>query len=230
MRLKQMIDPFFICKFCNKKFINEKRYIAHNCEEKKRSEFSATKTGKLALNYYNTWLNLRGRRSVNIETFTTCYYYKSFTKFVTFTKEMGIPNVKKFIELMVERDMPPNLWSHSAVYQNFIEWFDKNTHPLEFAKITANTILDLSKIFDCESREVFSYMLPLELINLIHSRKLSPWILLLSKAFQSYLSKLPKHQFISIESVIDPERWMDKFSKNSELISDMKKIVRELNI
>jgi hypothetical protein len=116
------------------------------------------------------------------------------------------------------------------VYQNFIEWFDKNTHPLEFAKITANTILDLSKIFDCESREVFSYMLPLELINLIHSRKLSPWILLLSKAFQSYLSKLPKHQFISIESVIDPERWMDKFSKNSELISDMKKIVRELNI
>lgn len=225
------VKPYYECPHCCKKLTTEARLAKHNCEEKKRYDYMQTMKGKSALYCYKTWMGMQGRKVSDPDVFMRSKYFKSIVEFVKFCNRVGIPDRKHYIEFMVDRGLLPSNWTSTDVYQEYITHFDNSKTPEELADITMGTIFDLSKIFECEPGEVFEHMTSADIMRLVVARKLSPWILLVSRGFMAHIrTDTTPEQRILINSVIDYKIWKNRFSDNPEALALMKKIVQEFNI
>lgn len=219
------------CKYCYANFKLTKNFKKHRCEQMKRHEMLDTKTGKKAFMLYKDWLRLKHRIPPSKETFLNSRYYMSFIKFVKFTRKMAIPSVSDYIKLMVNLSMEPHFWIKLDVYQHYIDKFDKMYTATQQASISVDTFLQLSKIFECDIDDVFKELTADDVIKLIQAKKLSPWLLLLSDKFLSFLqNKATSEQQILIQTIINPTKWKHLFDSKKQDVKQMRKIVKELGI
>ena len=225
------VKPFYECPHCFKKLTTESRLLKHSCEAKKRSEYLKTQKGKSAYYCYKTWMNLRGYKVGDMESFSESRYYNSIVNFVAFCNKVGIPDRRHFITRMIELDLSPTQWNNPDVYKDYMIYFDNSKTPLELVSISTTTILDLSEIFECEIKEIFEHMTSADIMRLVVARKLSPWLLLFSKSFMNHLKlDTTSEQRMLINTVIDPRQWVQKFNNDPESVKSIKKIIAELKI
>lgn len=222
---------FYECSHCGKKMAKLETFQRHACEKLKRFKLCRTKRGLDAYNDYVYWISIKGRTIKKFQTFIDSRFFNSFVEFQSFSAKKGLPNKKMYIEYMCARKISPMLWRHDEMYESFIEHYDSTVSPLDKAKCTLYTMFKLSRIIDCDITDVFDNLLASEVAKLIHERRFSPWLLLLSKRFLKYLHMLnDPAQHLMIVTVINPTEWREKFSSNHESVKQIKKIVAELEI
>jgi hypothetical protein len=165
------------------------------------------------------------------DTFLTSKYFRTFINIATFFQRVSLPKPEKFIWLMVQKDFPPTMWMLDEVYALFIEFLEYHTTPMEQVQLSIDTLFDEAEKRDVDVSEVFSKIHATELIQLVRCRRVSPWLLLHSKRFKQYfVERMTSEQRMILESLIMPERWAERFEKNSKVVDTIKQCIRELNL
>jgi len=224
--------PFYECQYCGKKLLKKATFDKHECAKMVKLKSCKTKKGLAAFNDYKLWMTIKGQHVPRFETFVDSRFYNSFMGFQDFVSSKGIPDRKMFISYMVSLQMSPMFWTSNAnIYENFIAYYDATKTPMEMVNVTLATMHKLSDIFECDIGDVLENLLPSEIAKLVFERRLSPWLLLLSKKFNHYLHMLEDpSQYIMITNVIDVDEWHKKFKKNPEAVAAIKSIIFELHI
>lgn len=228
--MNEKVKPFYECEHCYKKLTTQARLDKHSCEQKKRAEYMATPKGIGALYCYETWMSLQGYSTKGVEAFMESKFFKPIERFVKFCNSTAIPDREHYIKFMVSKGLLPSKWYDVDVYDEYLQHFDRSVTPLEAARITADTLYDLADLFECEIPEVLGHIAASDLMKLVVARKISPWLLLLSKSFLQYMkNEVTPEQRLLIHATISHDVWSKKFKDHPETIKVMKEIVTELD-
>lgn len=222
---------FFECEFCEKKLSTKEKYDKHNCTYKKRNAVLLTSKGNTAFVYYNIWMKMRSAKEKNKLTFLHSKYFSCFIDFVKFSNIKGIPNKKLYIKFMVTNNILPNLWRDDRMYKFFIDYYDTNVSPVEKVNDSLRTLNKLSEILETDLGDVISHLTASDISRLIHERQLSPWLLLLSDRFKTYLHYLKdQSQYILLTNTIDIDFWKKEMRTHKEDVLKIKQIIKEFAI
>jgi len=163
--------------------------------------------------------------------FTTSKYFRTFINFTNFAKSVDMPLPEKFIWLMVEKDFSPTMWMQDEVYSMYLEFLDHKTSPLEQVNISVDTLLTHAERLHVDVSNIFDQLQAPDIIQLLRTRKLSPWLLLLSKKFKlMFANNTTSEQRIILETLIQPERWITKLKDHTKEVETIKILVQELGI
>ena len=224
-------DYKYECTFCGMKFKLEDRFMNHECKAMKRDAEIKTPLGQAAYSFYEKWMKLQRRRVPKLETFLTSRYYNTFIKFAKFSKKVGLPDINLFITYMIKTDIPPTIWCNDQVYVGFIEYLDKRADPTKQAQSTINYLFKIADSLDIDVSEVFEHLSGNDVIQMLHRRQLSPWILINSPKFKQFLiHRVTDEERITMTAIIRPPLWAEKKANHPEIIAQMKKYVQELNL
>lgn len=220
------------CEHCDAQFITEDKYVTHKekCRGHIRMGELKTTLGQTAFNYYLTWFRKRKYNPPSETTFIKSAYYTAFLKFAKFTRKMGVSDVDFYIELMSKDGTIPAHWYDPYIYDYFINCFDTQCSPINHVKITFSMLDKLATTFDCKLSEVFKNLRAGDMTNLIQSRNLSPWVLLLSGKFKEYLTSITPDERKLVESTIKVNHWKDIIRSNEKYIPKIKNYIKEADL
>ena len=222
---------FFECKFCNQRYVKEAQFKKHKCDLMERDEFVRTdKRGRFAFNVYKTWIKVRGYLPQGRGTFIESRYYNSILKFAAFYYDAMLPDVEDYIKFMVEGEFLPQMWYNTTVYEQYLVAFDDRVKPLKQAEITFKYLDILARSLECEPVEVFDYIYVNELVKLIQCRRLSPWVLLVSKRFHQYMADCDEAELPALETMVNEDIWAHKFKAWPKSVATIRKLAKELGI
>ena len=103
--------------------------------------------------------------------------------------------------------------------------------PHKLAVQTVEYLFKVADEVDADVSEVFDHLEPNDVIHMLHRRQLTPWILLNSKKFKSFfVNKTTDQEKIAMQAIIRPDYWAEKKAKHPEIVQQMKKYVRELDL
>lgn len=223
--------PFFECKYCLKKILKKATFDKHSCERKKRYELCKKSAGYLAFEDYKYWLSFKKRSVVDLSTFVDSSFFTSFINFQELLHKKGIPDRKLFIRLAVELKMSPKLWGSEEMYELYIKYYDENVKPIEQVITSIRTLCTIADAVDCDISEAFNHLMISEISLLVFQRKLSPWLLLLSPKFLNILHTVnDTSQYIMLTTLLKPKEWGAQFKANPIIVSEIKKMVSELEL
>lgn len=198
----------FTCQHCHGTFVNESRYMQHQCQQMKRLEEIKTPLGQAAYVYYAQWMRSNNRMPPPQSTFLTSKYFRTFINFAVHVQKINMPRAEKFIWLMVERKIQPSIWTSTDVYSIFLEYLDRVATPLEQANLSIQTLSTIAANNDVDISKVFHYITISQIIDMLVKRHLSPWLLLCSTAFKQLVkSSASPEQRIILETLIRAEYW-----------------------
>lgn len=225
------IQQRFTCRYCHRPFVREDRYLVHKCQQMKRLEELQTPEGQAGWQYYQMWMRAQKRMAPPAKSFLASKYYRTFINFAKHVKTVGLPKPEKFIWLMKEKELQPTIWTNDEVYSMYIEFLDRQSLPLEQAKLSVETLLNIADKKCIDVCDVFDNLTPNEVLQLIRRRQLSPWLLLFSKKFkQLFKEKASTEQRIILETMIRGDYWAEKLASHPKEQLAIKQLVTELNV
>lgn len=220
------------CNFCGKPFTSEAWFLKHKCKEMAREDEFASIAGQSAWNYYKDWMKTKHKSVVSSSiAFKKSKYFKTFYNFTDFVKKTQLPDVAVFIDLMVRTGIDPNYWSSDAAYRKYLEYVTRQLPTRDLAKITIKTLFDIADAADVDVADVFDVLTPNEVIQLLHQRRLSPWVLLNSKKFaRFFIDGTTTEERIIMESIVNVDYWTSRFNKNPKDVVVVKLYITELGL
>jgi len=220
------------CEFCTQGFTTERGFLNHKCKEMVREDEFASVPGQVAWSYYKKWMLLKHKNTVSSATsFKTSKYFNAFYKFTQFTKDTGMPDVDIFITLMVKANIDPKFWTAGGAYRKYLDFITRKIPAQNLAEITIKTMFDLAEAGDVDVANVFTLLMPNEVIQLLSQRRLSPWVLLRSKKFGTFIKeKTSSEERIIMESIINPDYWATRFKKNPKDTEIVEQYIAELGL
>lgn len=222
----------YTCKACHTVFVREDRFLAHMCKQMKREEEFKSPLGQTAWHYYTLWLRQMKRMPPQSGTsFMSSKFFRTFMNFAEFAKNVDLPRVEKFIWFMVHKDFQPTMWMSDPVYTMYIEFLDRQVPPLEQASLSIKTFLKYAEKHEVDVSQVFTKMTPGDLIHMVRSRRVSPWLLLCTKKLRTFLvEKTNAEQQIILNNLIRPEYWAEKMEEHPDAVKTIRMLVAEMDI
>lgn len=213
-------------------FKSEVRFIKHNCKAMRREEEFKSPGGQAAWSFYKSWMKVKHKSIVSSsQAFKKSKYFGAFYNFTKFVKKTHLPDVSIFIDLMVRTNVEPNFWVSDAAYRRYLEYVTRQLSTRELAKITIKTLFDIAEAADVDVSEVFEVLTPNEVIQLLHQRRISPWILLNSKKFANFfINGTTSEEKIIMETIVNPDYWCGRFKKQPKDVEVVKQYITELGL
>lgn len=206
----------FTCRFCGKVFKRESNFEKHRCKAMERAEQVRSPQGQAAFSLFNKWMRARKRSAVNIKTFGESKSFNNFYKFAKWKNAVKIPDIDKFINIMVIWDYSPSMWTRDDVYNRFIEFLDITSTVDDHIRYTYETLKRVSQAAECPLNEVFTVLESHMVIDYIRARKLSPWVLIKIPGFRQMVGGLNEFQKQKMEQFVRPRYWAKKIQENPE--------------
>lgn len=209
------------CQYCSKQYQSEKVFMNHFCKEKQKLEELQSHTGVMAYQYYSHWMKEKKRSVPPIETFASSTLYTTFIKFAQYVEKTNIPDVPRFIKLMVENnDVTPTLWSRDSIYSMYLEWYDSLNAPEEQFFKSVEVVTALVQDYDATPETFFKTIPIKKLVDVIKKRRLSPWFLLASKTFRSFLQTAGQDDKTQISAALNLGVMSVRIRQSSELFAE----------
>ena len=221
---------FYECRFCHKLYKQESAFAKHYCEERRKNDVAKTIIGQIAFSLYDRWLHKKYKREADLDMFKQSRFFNAFVKFADLYKKInGLADVDEFFALMIRKNIQPSNWVDDRIIRYYLDHIDSGTIQSKITR-SCNTLIKIADAYDCDTSEVFNHIEFFIMMDFIKLRKLSPWVLLNSKAFMKWLSTISKEQQQIIDNLIDPDKWVKIFSENRKYISLSRSICTELGI
>jgi len=123
-QVKQYKPGVWQCHYCVRRFTSETVFTRHMCEQKRRAHEIASPTGQAAWGLFNKWMKQRKFKEQSAAAFVDSRYYRAFLKFANFVVATGISKPQRFIQIMAEANITPDLWCRDACYKMYLDWID----------------------------------------------------------------------------------------------------------
>lgn len=222
---------YFECEHCLKKYVREAAFKKHSCRQMKRYALLKKPIGMTAYSSYCDWLSYKGSRMHSSEQFIDSRLFTPFILFTRYATKMALPAKDRFIEYMVERNIPPINWTHKLIYEHYMESFNKLFTADDQFNISLETVYELARTFKCEVGEIFLFIEVDDIIRIIQAKKLLPWFLLHSKTFKKFMqNEMTREQKILLKKYIDFEKWEVILSKCPKRSARFRKYISEIGL
>ena len=205
--------------------------MKHACEPRRRAGELASPLGQAAFGYYREWMRLKKFSQPGSNAFVESKYYRAFINFARLVIDANVPKPDRYIALMVEADILPILWCRDQAYALYLGWLDKLSDPLELVKESVSYLMDIADSENVKLYTVFSHLGPQRVLSLIRQRRLTPWLLFCSQAFdKQVLKKLDSSQLIAFNAVVNSGYWGNRFDTEKTTLEQVKMIVRGIGL
>lgn len=211
------------CDHCLRDYATETGFMNHHCPEFEKLELLRSPQGQAAYSYYADWMRANKRSVPPQETFLNSKQFNYFVKFAGWVDKTAVPNVKRFVELMVETDTPPMLWCRDTTYALYLEWFDNAFPPEQQFVETLDFMRKLSIDHEVEPKQLYTHLGAFEIAKYVRHRKISPWLLVVAPGFLNWVSKLPQHERDVLNEAINFMAYANKIRANPELAALLRK-------
>lgn len=209
-----MAKEYYSCKYCEKILKSEKAYIEHYCEGRKRHDKLTTINGQIAFHIYQRWVKIQSARIVDYDNFKLSRYFHALCRFAKYYKAIkGLEDLDDFLYMMITKRIYPTNWMDSRVIAYYFAELEK-VNPREKIEKTCKNILKICESYECETNEFYNQVEFHIMIEFIRVHKLSPWILLNSKRFFTWLESLADYEQDVMDAFIDVDQWQKVFKKD----------------
>lgn len=216
------------CEFCDKEFVREKSMLAHMCETKRRVNNQDMIGNRLG---FQSWLefyrkNTAGKKQRTYMDFAKSAYYTAFVKFGTYCADANVLNVSKYAGYLIKNQISVDKWASDKQYTNFLITYLKEEDPLDAIARSIETTIELAKEDVILTKDIFKYGNKNRICFAITKGKISPWMLYHSETGTKFLSDLDETQVKMVLEYINPEQWAIKFKRNTDIINEVKELLR----
>lgn len=218
------------CEYCLRPFMTENGFMKHFCQERERIEYMRTPQGQAAYSYYGEWMRAQKRSVPAIDRFMASRQYTFFVKFADWVERVAIPDTDRFIKLMVDSKTQPVLWCRDTTFAMYLEWYDGVRPPeVQFLE-TYEVLLKLAADLEVPVSDVYTALGPREIAKLVRRRKISPWLLTVSRKFLLWVQSLDNINQDIVKDAINLGTFAMKLNKNPELSQMLRQSAEELGV
>jgi hypothetical protein len=222
----------FVCQHCQSKFVKEKTWIVHVCEQKRRHLAKNDKHVQMGFMAYDRFYKLAQKQDKprTYEDFSQSPYYNAFIKFGSFMSNVNPLYPDQYIDYVVTSGVKLDHWCRDSLYEEYVLHLVKN-EPVEVAlQRTISHMIDWANDHNSIWNHYFNYVSTNRATFDIKDGKISPWLVLNSPSGKQLLSNFNDEQLASIGTTIDPVFWQKKFKSNSDDIDLVRTVVKESNL
>lgn len=219
----------FRCEYCGRTYEKELYFLKHTCEAMQRAQIFDTQIGQAAFVMYQQWWRLRKRIPPGADKFKESTQFRAMVEFAKFQRKTKL-NFDVYVSMVINHDLAPEHWTRDDVYVKYLEYIDKTMTATEQIKLCVDYVMKLCDALECDTSQVFDGLEVMEVMQLIRDRKLSPWILLHSNGFKTWLIKQEVDDQLKLQELIRPMYWKFRFQKEPESVANAKKIAKALGI
>ena len=220
----------WLCHYCSTRFVNELVFERHVCKEKTRARELASPSGQAAYQFYLTWMKIRKFKSQSIDAFAGSRYYKQFIKFAQMVASAGISKPEKYIELMIEGGITPDLWTREQCYTMYLDYMDTRDKPIDQVVSSIQCLMDIADAEEIEYSKIVAHLGPQRVLSLITQRRISPWFLFHSASAQDLIRSLNDEEKKAYDKIIKFAAWAERLQQNAGIREEIKQIVRECGL
>lgn len=205
--------------------------MKHRCKEKIKHEQLRSPLGQAAYSYYSHWMKCQKHSVPALENFSRSKFYSTFIKFAEYANRVKIPNVKRFIEVMLENGkVPPALWCRDAVYAVYLKTYDISVPPTQQFLDGLALLEDLASEKRVPLAEIFPALGLEKLEELIQRRKLTFWLLLASARFRDFALSLPSEERERLSDALNTAAAVQRTMDEPELFREFGRATAEVGL
>lgn len=226
MKSKKVIEKH-ICEFCEKEFVRETSITKHVCETKRRWISKDKHESRIAFSAYKQFYDKNtNKKKTEYIDFIKSSYYTAFIKFGSYCIDANVLNVNRYIDWLLKNQISIDTWNKDTVYTRFIIDYLKLEDPFDAIARSIETTILLGQESNILSKDVLRYANPNKICFQITKGKISPWMLYHSVSGLEFIEKLDVTQQKMILEYINPEQWSIKFKRSSNIIPEIKELLR----
>ena len=128
---------------------------------------------------------------------------------------------------MLKNQIRIDNWISDKNYTRFIVEYLRQEDPLDAIARSMETLIEISKDEQIESKDAFRYGAPNRLCYEVTTGRVSPWSVYQSDSGAEFLSKLDSIQQQMVLEYIDPEKWAIKFNRDVEVVTEVKELLKQ---
>lgn len=177
---------------------------------------------------YNRLVRRRGCK--NPDTFIASVNYPYFIKLIRFARDVKMPDIELYLKVMIKNDVKPGGWTHDRSYRLFLQKMDSVDEAIHSISVSAKELQDLAEKLDIGTEELFRLMTISEILQMVRQRRLSPWLLMQSKAFKNKLISADANMQDVSAKLIDPTYWTITMNQNNRAVLLAKQVCKQLGI
>ena len=210
--------------------MTENGFMGHHCPDQERQEEIKSPRGQAAYSYYAEWMRLKKRSVPALDRFAASKQYTPFIKFTDWVERTAIPNPLQFIKVMVDTEVQPVLWCRDNTFAMYLQWYDTMYPPTEQFLETFDTLTVLALDHGVALDKIYETLGAKEIARLVKRRKLSPWLLGLSRKFLTWLSAQPSAEKTMVGDAINLGAYAAKFQAQSVLSNELSEACKAMNV
>lgn len=220
----------WLCHYCTKRFANELIFERHVCKERTRAKELVSPTGQAGYQFYLTWMKVRKFKSQSVDAFANSRYYRQFIKFAQMVAAAGISKPDRYIEIMVDGGITPDLWTREQCYAMYLDYMDTREQPLEQVAASIQCLMDIADAEGVEYAKIIAHLGPQRVLDLLAKRKISPWFLFHSATSQELIRSLSNEEKKAYDKTIKFSAWAERLQQHQEVREEIKTIVKECGL
>lgn len=220
----------WLCHYCAKRFTNEIIFERHTCKEKVRAKELASPMGQAAYQHYLTWMRVRKFKMQSIDAFAASRYYKQFLKFAEMVASAGISKPDRYIEIMLEAGITPDLWCREQCYTMYLDYMDTREKPIDQVIDSIQCLMDIADREGVAYGTIISHLGPQRVLSLITQRKVSPWFLFHSTTSQELIRSLSVEEKKAYDKIIKFSAWATRLQQHAAIREEIRSIVKEVGL
>lgn len=220
----------WLCHYCNKRFVNESIFERHMCKEKTRAKELGSPLGQAAYQFYLEWMRIRKFKTQSIEAFASSRYFNQFIKFGALVASAGISKPERYIELMIDGGITPDLWCREQCYSMYLDYMDTREKPMDQVISSIQCLMDIGDADGVAYQKVIAHLGPQKILNLISQRKLSPWLIFHSSTAQDLIRSLTVEEKKAYDNIIKFSAWAERLQQHAAIREQIKIIVKDVGL
>lgn len=218
----------YICEFCNSKFIRERTLLNHTCKTKHRwldKDKHGNRIGYQSfLQFYTK--HSASKKTKSYEDFIRSPYYIAFVKFGDYSVGIKCINIARYTDWLLNNNIKIDTWTEDRNYNIFLCEYIRSEDAFDAIKRSIEHCMSISEIENINAEDYLRYGNSNKICYAITTGKISPWILYHSSSGKEFLDKLDQGQLKIIYDYINPELWNIKFKRDTELVLQIKDLLK----
>jgi hypothetical protein len=201
--------------------------MKHLCETKRRWQDREKHGNRIG---HSAWVQFYSKHTRKAKRdymdFAKSAYYTAFVKFGNYCVEAQVLNTSRYVDWLLKNQISIDTWNRDTNYTKFIVDYLKTEDPLDAIARSIETTVMLADSDKIQTKDTLRYGNRNKICFEITKGKISPWMLYHSVSGLEFIESLDVTQQKMILDYINPEQWAIKFKRSTNIISEVKELLK----